>query len=479
MDAPGYAELHALSNFSFLRGASHPAELVTRAQALGYRALALTDECSLAGAVRAHEAARTLPEAPAGRLKLIIGAEFCTASALKLVLLAPSQNAYAQLCRLITLGRRRSQKGTYRLQRSDFEQGLADCLALWVPSPGTATGMAGLVRQAHWLRECFPGRAWVAVELHRGPDDAAWLAQLCALGAAQRRAAGGRRRRAPAYALAPRAAGRAHGRAPRLHRRCSGLAAVPERRAPPAHARRAVLALPAALLEESLAIAARCDFSLAQLRYEYPPEIVPEGRTASAQLRALTEAGLVRRWSGGTPSSVRALVERELALISELRYEHFFLTVHDLVEFARRERHPLPGPWLGRQFRGLLCPGHHRDRSGAHASCCSSASSSRERNEPPDIDVDFEHERREEVIQYIYRKYGRERAALAATVICYRTRSAIRDVAGPSASPDPVERLTRLHAGGTAGEHRAALCARGAAIPGRHACARLVGWCAN
>src|ERR1700690_1689884 len=169
MDAPGYAELHSLSNFSFLRGASHPAELVRRAQALGYRALALTDE-------------RSLPEAPGGRLRLIIGAEFSTTGARKLVLLAPSQQAYAQLCRLITLGRRRSPKGTYRLRRADFEDGLGDCLALWVPAPQSAADEAGLARQAAWLRECFPARAWIAIGLHRGPDDAAWLAQLCALG---------------------------------------------------------------------------------------------------------------------------------------------------------------------------------------------------------------------------------------------------------------------------------------------------------
>jgi error-prone DNA polymerase len=447
MDTPGYAELHALSNFSFLRGASHPGELVTRAQALGYRALALTDECSLAGAVRAHEAARALPEAPGSRLKLIIGAEFSTIGGLKLVLLAPSQSAYAQICRLITLGRRRSQKGAYRLQRADFEDGLADCLALWVPSPAIATGEAGLTRQAAWLHACFPGRAWVAVELHRGADDAAWLAQLRALC---------RRSGVPAVAAGDV---HMHTRARRalqdvltaVRHRCT-VDAAGSRLYPNAERRLRTLAelrslYPGALLEQSLAIAERCEFSLAQLRYEYPPEIVPEGRTASAQLRALTEAGLVRRWPGGTPPSVRALVERELALIAELRYEHFFLTVHDLVEFARRE--------------GILCQGRG---SAANSAVCYALGIteidpartqllferfiSRERNEPPDIDVDFEHERREEVIQYIYGKYGRERAALAATVISYRTRSAIRDVARAFGLPAAqVHRLTRLHVG--------------------------------
>ncbi len=458
MDTQGYAELHALSNFSFLRGASHPAELVTRAHALGYRALALTDECSLAGVVRAHEAARTLQRDGGSALKLIIGAEFSTTGGsttggLKLVLLAPSQPAYAQICRLITLARRRAKKGTYRLRRADFEDGLADCLALWVPgavpgagiATGTSMDEARLRRQAAWLRECFPGRAWIAIELHRGADDAAWLARLRTLS---------QRSSVPAVA-----AGDVH-----MHTRARRalqdvLSAVRhgctidtagDRLYPNAERRLRTLAelrslYPQALLEETLAIAERCDFSLAQLRYEYPPEIVPEGRTASAHLRALTEAGLARRWSGGAPASVRALVDKELALIAELRYEHFFLTVHDLVEFARRE--------------GILCQGRG---SAANSAVCYALGIteidpartqllferfiSRERNEPPDIDVDFEHERREEVIQYIYGKYGRERAALAATVICYRTRSAIRDVARAFGLPAPqIDRLTRLH----------------------------------
>jgi error-prone DNA polymerase len=167
-----YAELHALSNFSFLRGASHPAELITQAHALGYRALALTDECSLAGVVRAHEALRELRD-PAFRL--IIGAEFRASCGLKLVLLAPSQRAYGQICRLITLGRRRSKKGEYRLARSDFESALEDCLALWIAPREPET------QQAAWLRDFFPGRGWLAVELHRAADDAGRLAAALAL----------------------------------------------------------------------------------------------------------------------------------------------------------------------------------------------------------------------------------------------------------------------------------------------------------
>ncbi len=438
-----YAELHALSNFSFLRGASHPGELITRAQTLGYSALALTDECSLAGVVRAHEAVRALPETARAAFRLIIGSEFTTVCGLKLVLLAPSQPAYAQLCQLITRARRRSAKGGYRLLRADCEAGLTQCFALWIPAPaGTSPALA---RQAAWLRACFGERAWLAIELHRGADDAARLAALLDL---SRRSG-----------LAPLAAGdvHMHVRARRplqdvltaLRHRCT-VAAAGERLYPNAERHLRTLPelhalYPRGLLDASVAVAQRCGFSLAQLHYEYPAELVPEGRTARAQLRVLTEAGIARRWPRGAPAAVLALVEKELALIAELRYEHFFLTVHDLVEFARRE--------------GILCQGRG---SAANSAVCYALGIteidpartqllferfiSRERNEPPDIDVDFEHERREEVIQYIYRKYGRERAALAATVITYRTRSAIRDVCralGIDAADS--QRLSRLH----------------------------------
>ena len=431
-----YAELHALSNFSFLRGASHPAELITRAHALGYRALALTDECSLAGVVRAHEAQRDLRD---DRFKLIIGAEFRATCGLKLVLLAPSQRAYGQLCRLITLGRRRSKKGEYRLSRTDFESGLEDCLALWM-APADATA-----RHAAWLREFFPARGWLAVELHRGADDAARLAAALAL--------------AHASGVPAVASGDVH-----MHRRARRplqdvLSAVRHgctvdqagwRLYPNAERRlRSLQELrrlyPPSLLDESVAIAERCDFSLSQLRYEYPPELVPDGLSAGEHLRALTEAGLARRWPCGAPAPICDTIERELALIVELGYEHFFLTVHDVVEYARREN--------------ILCQGRG---SAANSAVCYALGIteidpgrmqllferfiSRERNEPPDIDVDFEHERREEVVQYIYRKYGRERAALAATVICYRTRSAVRDVGRALGVADhDIDRLTRLH----------------------------------
>jgi error-prone DNA polymerase len=433
---PAYAELHALSNFSFLRGASHPAELITQAHALGYRALALTDECSLAGVVRAHEALRDLHDA---HFRLIIGAEFRACCGLKLVLLAPSQRAYGQICQLITLGRRRSKKGEYRLARADFESGLQDCLALWL-APADAT-----LKQATWLREFFPARGWLAVELHRAADDAGRLAAALALAAASElpAVASGdvhmhvRGRRALQDVLTAirhgctieQAGWRLYPNAERHLRGLPELASL----------------YPPALLDESAAIAERCSFSLSQLHYEYPPELVPAGLNAGEHLRTLIETGIARRWPQGVPAAIRDTIERELALIVELRYEHFFLTVHDVVEYARREN--------------ILCQGRG---SAANSAVCYALGIteidpgrmqllferfiSRERNEPPDIDVDFEHERREEVVQYIYSKYGRERAALAATVICYRTRSAVRDVGRALGVADAdIDRLTRLH----------------------------------
>ena len=412
---PGYAELHCISNFSFLRGASHPEELVRRAAELGYRALALTDECSVAGVVRAHMAAQALP------LQLIIGSEFQLVDDLRLVLLARNRIGYAQLCALISLGRRAAPKGHYRLARSDFEQALDDCLALWLPGPQAEVG------QGEWLARHFSGRAWLAVELHAGNDD---QGRLTALRCLSRQtglplvAAGDvhmhrRGRRALQDAVTAirlgttvaQAAGRFFPNGERHLRDCRRLAAL----------------YPASLLDATLDIAAGIDFSLDELRYEYPDELVPEGLTPAAHLRALTQAGAHLRWPEGLPERVHALVEYELGLIGELRYEAYFLTVHDIVRFARS--------------RGILCQGRGSAANSAVCYCLGITEVdparmsmlmerfiSRERDEPPDIDVDFEHERREEVIQYIYGKYGRERAALTATVISYCPRSALRDL---------------------------------------------------
>ncbi|HEX7081944.1 MAG TPA: error-prone DNA polymerase [Gammaproteobacteria bacterium] len=412
-----YAELHALSNFTFLRGASHPEELVAEAARLGYAALALTDECSVAGVVRALAAAEE------HGLKLIVGSELALPGGMKTVVLAPDRASYGALSALITCARRAAEKGGYRLCREDFVRYLepSDCLILWVPS-ASPDAEAGA-----WLKERFEGRVWLAVELHRDAGDREKLARL--------------RHTAAALGLPMTAAGDVH-----MHERGRralqdtltairlktpvdrlGFDAYPngERHLRPLS--ELAQLYPEALLEETVEIADRVSFSLRELRYEYPYELVPENETPASHLRALTEKGMRRRWPSGAPEKVRRLVEHELELIRALEYEPYFLTVYDIVEFARS--------------RGILCQGRGSAANSAVCYCLGITEVdpsrmemlverfiSKERNEPPDIDVDFEHERREEVIQYIYRKYSRERAALAATVITYRARSAVRDV---------------------------------------------------
>ena len=428
-----YAELHCISNFSFLRGASHPGELVHQAHRLGYAALALTDECSMAGVVRAHEAARECG------LKLIIGSEFRTLDGLHLILLAPSQRAYAQICRIITLARRNAPKGSYHLSRAQLESGLEDCLALWVPPHRP------LPSQATWLQERFTERCWIAVELHLATNDARRLVALRQLGEATGIplvAAGDvhmhvRERRALQDTMTA------------IRHRCT-LAQAGHRLFPNGERylrprEELVRIYPAALLEETLRIAQRCEFSLASLRYRYPRELVPQGMDASAYLRDLTEQGLRVRWPSGIPARVRTIVERELALIRQLGYEHFFLTVHEIVHWARSRHPPILCQGRGSAANSIVCYALQiTEVDPQEIEVLFERFISKERNEPPDIDVDFEHERREEVIQHIYEKYGRERAAIAATVITYRPRSAIRDVGKAlGLSPDVVDRLAK------------------------------------
>jgi error-prone DNA polymerase len=407
-----YAELHTLSNFSFLRGASQPEELVEQAKRLGYRALAITDECSLAGAVRAHVAAK------AHGLPLIIGTELRCIDGLKLIVLATDRASYGAMSRLISRARRANVKGRYALARADLDDALAGCLIIWLP---------GQEEEGRWLRERFEGRLWLGVELLTSGFDARRLELLETLGKTlelPRVAAGDvhmhrRSRRALQDVLT----------AIRLNTplQAAGFALFPNGERCFRSLQRLQELYPAPLLAQTLEIAGRCSFNLDELRYEYPEEIVPAGATPTSHLRALTEQGCIYRWPGGVPHAVRENIEHELRLIAELKFEPFFLTVHDVVQYARSQR--------------ILCQGRGSAANSTVCYCLRITEVdpsrmamlferfiSKERNEPPDIDVDFEHERREEVIQYIYGKYGRERAALAATVICYRPRSALRDV---------------------------------------------------
>jgi error-prone DNA polymerase len=404
--APDYAELHCLSNFSFLRGASSAQELFERAKALGYRALAITDEASMAGIVRAFEASKKTG------LPLIVGSEIALEKGPRLALLAQTLQGYQTLCRWITLGRRRASKGSYRLAMADIGGDTDGLLALWLP------GVAPDAAQGAWLQARFPARRWIAVELHRGARDARRLQQLRELGAS--------------LGLPLVAAGDVHMHARGRRalqdtvtaiRHRTTVAEAGERLFPNGerHLRtREALAqaYPPELLAETLRVAGRCTFTLEELKYQYPREVVPEGRTPTQWLRELSEQGARWRWPAGVPAEVAGKINDELALIAELEYESYFLTVHDIVRFARE--------------RGIVCQGRG---SAANSVVCyvlgitevdparvgmlMERFISRERKEPPDIDVDFDSTRREEVIQYVYERYGRERAALTAIATTY------------------------------------------------------------
>ncbi len=426
-----------------------------RACELGLVALAITDECSVAGVVRAHavlaERGRVAQERSAAppATRLIVGAEFQLDCGLRLVVLATDRHGYGLICRLITRGRRAAPKGSYRLTRADVAELLTPgpCLALWLLRPGQGLenlaqpprDVALLDDRAAWIAAHFgrQGAAWIAVELTRDGSDREHFELCQSLGA---------RHNLPLVA-----AGEVQ-----MHRRArrrlqdaltairhnttvaeAGFRLWPNGERYLREPQRLQRLYPHALLAESVKIAARCRFSLDELRYEYPREIVPEGETPTSWLRKLTEAGARRRWLAGMPDKVRQLVEHELRLIADLQYEPYFLTVHDIVSFARSQ--------------GILCQGRGSAANSAVCYCLGVTEVdparmqllverfiSRERNEPPDIDIDFEHERREEVIQYVYRKYGRERAAIVATVISYRPKSALRDL-GKVLGFDPVQ----------------------------------------
>ena len=428
-----YAELHALSNFTFLRGASHPEELVETAARLGYEALAITDECSMSGIVRAHAVARE-----AGLKKLIVGSELRLQSGRRLVVLARNQNGYTSLCRLITTARRAAEKGSYELTRPAFEDGLPDCLVLWVPDQDYTLDV-----EDHWIRETFRDRLWIAVELLVDGRQREQLAKL---------REEGRRLKLPLVASGDV---HMHCRARRILQDTvtairhgttidnAGFALYPngERHLRSLDVLQRIY--PSDLLEETVRIADAIDFSLDELRYEYPNEIIPEGETSATYLRKLTEAGMQRRWPQGVSQKVVKLIEHELALIADLKYEPYFLTVYDIVAFARSQDILCQGRGSAANSAVCFCLGI-TEVDPARMEMLVERFISKERNEPPDIDVDFEHERREEVIQYIYSKYGRERAALAATVITYRPRSALRDVGKVLGLSDlQVSRLSR------------------------------------
>jgi len=448
---PAYAELFCLTNFSFLHGASHAEELVERAVKLGYGALAITDECSLAGVVRAHG------EAKQAGLKLLIGAHFHLthpdgSPALSLLALATNRNGYGNLSEMITLGRMRADKGSYELHPDDFAnppperehlRGLPDCLLLLLPE--YPAEVERLHQQASWMAATFGERTWLATTmLGRAFDEAHGAAiEEVSLQHALPTVAAGHvcmhvRSRKPLHDTLT---------AVRLGKPVSECGYELGQNAEQHLRSRLRLAnvYPAEALEETMRIADLCKFSLEELRYEYPNELIPPGHTPSSFLRQETYIGAHRRYPAGVPANVQNQIEEELALAAQLKYEYFFLTVYDIVRYARSQE--------------ILCQGRGSAANSAVCYCLGITEvdpalgnsvvgrfMSIERDEPPDIDVDFEHQRREEVIQYIYRKYGRHRTALAATVICYRTKSALRD-SGKALGVDLeiVEKVAKSH----------------------------------
>ena len=435
--AGGSAELQVTSNFSFLRGASHPEELVEQAHALGYRALALTDRNTLAGVVRAYHAARETD------LRFIAGARLDLVDGPSLLCLPVSRKGYGRLARLITRGRRRAPKGECRLLRADVVEAAGEQIFIVLPPEVPGPGFAGRLA---WYRKRLQAPLYLAATHgHRG-NDARRLATLASLSEAER------------VPLA--ATGDVHQHLPerrRLHdlltcirERCTidsagwRLDANAERHLKSPAEMAALFRDHPGALANAAEIAERCRFSLGELRYEYPEEVVGEGRTPQQELEILTWEGAARRYPEGVPSKVRATLEHELALIGELEYAPYFLTVADIVRTARG--------------MGILCQGRGSAANSAVCYCLEITSVdpdridllferfiSAERGEVPDIDVDFEHDRREEVIQYIYRKYGRERAGLAATVVTYRVRSALRDTGrAMGLSKDTVDRLLSM-----------------------------------
>ncbi len=447
-----YAELHALTNFTFLEGASHPDELVARAAELKYSALAVADRHSLAGVVRAHRAAKE-----AG-LKLLIGAEIRPRDAWPVVLLATDRAAYGRLARLLTLGCRRAPKGECELYWDDVAAHAEGLLACVLAAPDPSFDLSDPKGESHQgakspdrrrtqapgpppssrtlfgaelarYREAFGDRCYLLAELHHGPRDPRLLARWAELARRQRvpLAAGGgvcyhAASRQPLHDVL-----RAIRRGTVVGDPRSALHPNAERHLKSPRQMAALFAAAPQALAAAAEAAERCRFSLDELRYEYPEELAPPGRTPLEHLEELTWAGAQRRWPQGVPPRVRSLLEHELRLIGQLRYEAYFLTVWDLVEFARR--------------RGILCQGRGSAANSAVCYCLGITAVdpsrmdllferfiSRERAEAPDIDVDFEHRRREEVLQYIYEKYGRDRSGMTAEVICYRPRSAVRDV---------------------------------------------------
>lgn len=440
-----YAELICMSNFSFLKGASHPEELVHQAHSLGYKALAITDECSLAGIVRAHAAAEKY------NFKLIVGSQFGFSeksefAGERVVLLVKNINGYKHLCRLITQARRRSIKGEYQF----FKEDLADCppglLVLLCPNPHTSSCTFNTLLR--WSAARFTGRMGVIFRAGKQGFDDYELQRVQGLAntlnipvLASQDAVMHCREQKPLHDVLTAIRcnqnlnDARHSLEPNAER---SLKSIQELK----------LLYPSILLANTTQWADSCQFSMNELRYQYPKEITPNNLNPTEYLSILTWQGAANRFGNTLSDEIRQTINQELNLIQSLSYEPYFLTVYDIVKFARS--------------KNILCQGRGSAANSVVCYCLGITEVdpkkttllfarfiSKERNEPPDIDVDFEHSRREEVIQYIYAKYGRDRAALVATVVVYRPRSALRD-AGKALGlkPDLIDAMAKSQDGG-------------------------------
>jgi error-prone DNA polymerase len=418
-----YVPLWCKSNFSFLEGASHPDELVEEACRLGLPALVLTDRDGVYGAVRAHVKARTLA------LKLIIGSELTVDDGSTVVLLAQDRAGYSALCRLITKGRLRSEKGQSAVTWNEICAHAAGLIALWGGERSSLGADAEPDVVAGRLRDAFGDRLYGMIARHQGEEDGRREARL--------------RERAKRYALSLVAATEVLYHTPARRPLQDVLTAIrhgipvascgrklkpnAEHGLKPAQLCARLFADDPAALALTLEVAGRCSFTLDEIRYRYPSERLPDGTTSAEYLRRLTLAGAKERYGSVISPEVAQQLETELGIIAALDYSGYFLTMREIVEFCRKQ--------------GILCQGRGSAANSTVCYCLGVTAVdpvrmgllferfiSIERAEPPDIDLDIQHDRREEVIQHVYQRYGRDRAAMAANVVRYRARSALRDV---------------------------------------------------
>jgi error-prone DNA polymerase len=423
-----YAELALTTNFSFLRGASHPQEYVVQGAAYGLKALGIADRNTVAGVVRAHAAARAL-EAEGLKIHVLPGVRLATEDGFEAVTYPVDRQAWGRLCLLLTLGNRRTRKGDCRFTFAEMLEAAEGQMFIAMPPGRRLRPPDGFLGRLEALAAAAPGRTWLGASHARRGDERRRLGLLAELGETYG---------APMVAVSDALYHHPERRPLQdvvtcIRERCRiaeagyRLESNAERHLkPPAEMARLFADHPEALAR-TLEIAQGCSFSLGQLHYEYPDEPVPPGRTPQEYLEEKTWERARWRYAGDIPAAVEATLHEELRLIAQMEYARYFLTLFDVVEFARS--------------RGILCQGRGSAANSAVCFCLGITAVdpskhrllfarfiSENRGEPPDIDVDFEHERREEVIQHLYDRYGRDRAALCATVIHYRPRMAIREV---------------------------------------------------